>query len=158
MAELPDCGLYRTGISLVGHEESVPKGALVYFHNHSEQGKPLILPPNENQSNRWSFHDRGWLVEDPGFVAKLIPLLPEGLYFLKEQHLHVSREEILPEKTLLQLGYNRKGDTLLFPAKFEPLSITFPTRGYRFESPDVQKFLAPVPFTVPAPAKQRLLH
>jgi hypothetical protein len=158
MAELPDCGLYRTGVSLPGHEEEVPGGILIYFHNHSEQGPPLVLTPHDNTHNRWSFHERGWLVEDPGFISALIPLKGEGYYTVSGHHLHVSKEEIIPERTLVQLGYNRRGDTLLFVAEFKDNAIEFPSQGYRFESTEVQGNLASAVFSVPETEEERTLH
>lgn len=157
-AELPPCGLYRTGVSLPGQEEQVTGGALIYFHNHSDKGPPLVLLPEENTHNRWTFHKRGWFAEDPGFLRALIPLKPQGLYVISGNHLHISREEILPEKTLVQLGYNRRGDTILFPARFEGNGLSFPSQGYRFEVPAVQENLAPVNFNVPKPDPERILH
>lgn len=157
-AELPACGLYRTGTALPGHEEEVPGGTLVYFHNHSDKGPPVVLPPNENVLNRWTFHDRGWLVEDPGFIGALVPLRPQGYYVVSGRHLHLSREEIIAERTLVQLGYNRRGDTILFVARFEDNAIRFPERGFRFEAPAVQEHLEPVNFSVPEAKPDRVLH
>jgi len=156
--QLPACGLYRTGRALPGHEEAVTSGALIYFHNHSEKGPPLVLLPHLNTNNRWTFSERGWLVEDESFTRDLISLLPEGYYVLS-RHLHVSREEALAERSLVQLGYNRRGDSILFVAGFEGGGIQFPSQGYRFESPAVKEYLTVVNFRVPSPtAEQRLLH
>ena len=156
--DLPDCGLYRTGVSLPGHEEDVPGGVLIYFHNHSDKGPPIVLPPAENTNNTWTFAERGWLAEDPGFIAALVPLKPQGYYVVAGHHLHLSKEEIVAERTLVQLGYNRRGDSLLFVARFEANTISFPERGYRFEAPAVQQNLEPVSFSVPAPTSGRVLH
>ena len=49
---LPSCGLYRTTKPLSGHEEQVPAGLLVYFHNHSDSGLPQVLSPDHNVHNR----------------------------------------------------------------------------------------------------------
>ncbi len=155
---LPNCGLYRTGVSLPGHEEQVAEGALIYFHNHSDKGPPLVLAPATCTGNKWTFNERGWLVEDSGFVRALVPLKPEGFYVVSGRHLHVSREEILPERTLIQLGYNRRADTILFAARFAGNTITFPERGYRFESVDVQEHLAPANFKIPESKPDRVLH
>jgi len=157
-AELPPCGLYRTGAALPGHEEKLAAGALIYFHNHSEQGKPLVLAPASNTHNKWTFQERGWLCDDPGFLRSLIPLKAEGFYIVSGRHLHISREEILPEKTLVQLGYNRRGDTILFAGRFEGNSIAFPETGYRFEAVEVQQNLEPANFRVPEAQSDRILH
>jgi hypothetical protein len=145
---LPDCGLYRTGVSLVSHEEQVTAGCLVSFHNHSDRGIPMVQTPHNNENNRWTFHDHGFGVEDPGFLRALIPLKPEGLYVVTENHLHISEEEIISERTLVQLGYNRSADSILFVAKQKGNTIVFPTKGFRFESPDFQTTLQPVAFSV----------
>lgn len=155
---LPPCGVYRTSGPLPGREDEVDVGVLIYFHNHSEQGPPLVLLPRKNHNNRWTFGERGWLAEDPDWVANLVPLKAQGFYVVGKEHLHLSREEIIPEGTLVQLGYNRKGDTILFPARFEGNSIHFPERGYRFESPDVQQHLRPAGFEPPTRRPDRVLH
>jgi len=155
--KLPECGLYRTGTALPGNEEQVPAGCLVRFHNHSDQGPPLVLTPHANEDNRWQFHDRGWSVEDAAFLDALIALKPEGIY-VNAEHLHVTKEEIIPTRTLVQLGYNRDGDSILFVARFEGNTISFPSQGYSFASPDIQRALEPAGFNVPRPREPDGLH
>jgi hypothetical protein len=103
---------------------------LVYFHNHSQQGPPLLLLPASNTHNRWSFHEKGYLIRDPSYVSSLTPLLDEGLYILTEP-IYLSRDEFIPEDTLVQLGYNRPGEPILFLAKFSENAITFPNSGLK---------------------------
>jgi hypothetical protein len=158
--DAPACGLYRTGLALTGNEEQVPSGILVYFHDHSGEdgaGPPMVVTPHDNEHNRWRFHERGWIVEDEAFVAALVPLAPEGLY-VNTQHLHITREEIIPERMLVQLGYNRRGDTVLFVGRLEGNAIVFPERGYAFESPEVQKLLEPAGFDVARPRPAGEVH
>ena len=62
---VPDCGLYRAGVSLVNNEEKVPAGSLVSFHNHSDRGIPMVQTPHNNENNLWTFHSHGFGVEDP---------------------------------------------------------------------------------------------
>ena len=150
--QLPDCGLYRTGIALPSRSEDVPAGSLVYFHNHSDQGSPMVVTPHDNENNCWRFHERGWSVEDSDFIEKMVPLKPEGLY-LNTRHLHITREEVIPERTLIQLGYNRKADTILFVGRFEGNAIVFPHQGYAFESAQIQETLEPASFHVPRKPK-----
>ena len=154
---LPSCGLYRTGVPLAGNEEQVASGILVYFHNHSDQGPAMVLTPHDNEHNRWRFHDRGWAVEAPDFVAAMVPLKPEGLY-VNTEHIHISREEIIPERMLVQLGYNRRGDSLLFVGRFEANTIAFPSQGYAFTTLDVQTLLEPAGFGVPRPRAPEDIH
>ena len=153
---LPKCGLYRTGLALAGQEEQVGAGRLVYFHNHSEQGPPLVLLPRANTNNKWDFGSRGVLVNDSEFIEQLVPLMAEGYYTLSE-HLHVSKEEVLPTKTLVQLGYNPKGEPIVFVGRFEHNSIHFPEKGFRFGD-RVFDHLEPAGFRSPRPSADRILH
>lgn len=148
MADLPPCGLYKTGVPLPGDEAHLPAGKLVYFHSHSDQGPPVVCCPENNQHNRWRFQQQGHVVDDPVFLAALEPLLPEGLYAIKA-HVHISKEELLPERTLVQLGYDRDATPILFPGRFSENSIVFPPTGLGFASGDVFANLEPVNFLVP---------
>ena len=128
--ELPPCGLYRTTQPLPGKEEWVRENLLVYFHNHSQQGPPLLLLPATNQNNRWSFHDKGYLIRDLDYVDTLVPLIDEGMFTLLEP-IYLSRDEFIPERTLVQLGYNRSADPILFLAKFIDNTVSFPDSGLK---------------------------
>lgn len=128
--KLPACGLYKTTEPLPGKEQWVRENLLVYFHNHSQQGPPLLLLPASNNQNRWSFHEKGYLIRDPHYIAALTPLKPEGLYVLS-QPIYLSRDEFIPEQTLVQLGYTRSADPILFLAKFSDNTITFPSSGLK---------------------------
>lgn len=144
---LPPCGLYRTTQPLPGKEQWVRAGMLVYFHNHSQQGPPLLLLPAENRANRWVFHEKGYLIREPGFAETLEPLEDEGLYVLGEP-IYLSRDEFIPDNTLVQLGYNRSADPILFLGQFEDNTIFFPDSGLKctheiFELLDEVKFRVP---------------
>ncbi len=129
-ASLPPCGLYKTTQALPGKEQWVRENLLVYFHNHSQQGPPLLLLPASNAHNRWSFHEKGYLIREPSFVSTLTPLKPEGLYVLREP-IYLSRDEFIPEQTLMQLGYTRSADPILFLAEFTDNTIGFPSNGLK---------------------------
>jgi hypothetical protein len=117
----------------------------------------MVLTPHDNENNRWRFHERGWSVEEPDFIAAMVALKPEGLY-VNSEHIHISREEIIPERMLIQLGYNRSGDSILFVGRFEANTITFPSQGYAFTTPDIQSSLEPVGFNVPRPKPPGDVH
>ena len=151
------CGLYRTTAPLPGREDKLGAGQLVFYHNHSEQGSPLVLTPHASTDNRWEFHTKGWLVDDPGWPATLEPLQPEGYYVLT-QHVHLARhEEVLPERTLVQLSYDRGGRVILFPARLEGRTIRFPERGFGFGD-DVFERLEPAGFLVATAKVGPTLH
>ncbi len=106
------CGLYRTTAPLPGRGDKVPEGRLVYYHDHSQEGEPLILLPEANKDNRWSFQQRGYLVKDREYPATLEPLLAEGFYILRSTLRQGS--SAIPARSLVQLGYNRNAVPILF--------------------------------------------
>lgn len=146
-SDLPPCGLYKTTEPLPNKEQWVREGLLVYFHNHSEQGPPLLLLPSSNEHNRWSFHDKGYLVRDPEYVETLVSVEDEGFYMLTEP-LYISDEEFIPERTLVELGYNRSAEPILFMGKFEDNAITFPSNGLKCTL-EIFEMLEPTEFRVP---------
>ena len=158
--KLPPCGLYRTTAPMPGRSEQVPAGRLVYMHNHSQQGPPLVLLPARNVHNRWIFHDRGYLVRDLAYLDTLRSLPAEGFYVLVE-HLHVTGA-VLPERSLVQLGYDLAGRPILFPARRVENTIVFPDRGFRFDHDALLARIEPAGFVVGeepvAPGGERLLH
>ncbi|AWV90238.1 hypothetical protein [Bradymonas sediminis] len=144
---LPPCGLFRTTEPLEGKEQWVRAGMLVYFHNHSQQGPPLVLLPSENHNNRWIFHEKGYLIRDLAYSDTLEALKPEGFYVLEEP-IYLSREEFIPEQTLVQLGYNRSADPILFLGQYEDNAIYFPDSGLKC-TVEVFDLLREVEFRLP---------
>lgn len=126
---LPPCGLYRTTLPLAGKEESVPAGRMVYFHNHSDQEKPMVLLPKEVKDNTWTFQDRGYLVEAESWCNTLVKLPRQGFYVVREEITTASGGR-MGAGMLVQLGYNASGAAILFPGTYEPGNrIQFPDRG-----------------------------
>jgi len=131
---MPACGLYRTGEALAGREGAIGVGQLVYFHNHSKQGPPLVLGVVANSHNRWSFAERGYLVQGDGaeaFLAALVALPREGFYAVTAP-IAVSEDRILAPRSLVQVGYNRSGEPILFAARHQGNGFSFSDRGFRF--------------------------
>ena len=152
------CGIYRTTIPLFDdkNKEQVGSNKVVFFHNHSEQGAPILLLPRENRHNRWSFHERGFLILDVAYLESLQKLPIEGLYILK-QHIHVGTAQVLRERSLVQVGYNSKGEGILFLAEFIENTIQFPTTGYKIKD-SLFSILENVHFFVPAPHSLDEMH
>ena len=112
---LPDCGLYKTTKALPGHEERVPAGTLVYFHNHSDSGLPQVLAPDHNVHNRWHFH--GPPIEFRGLTwADSLQKVPDEGFFTLRKELTFDGGK-WPKGALVQLGYTKQGDAILFIAR-----------------------------------------
>lgn len=112
---LPECGLYRTTKPLPEHETEIPAGVLVYFHNHSDSGLPVVVTPDHNICNRWHFHGAGIPFRGLSWADSLTKLPPEGFYTLRRAHTFDGGE--WPKASLVQLGYTKSGDPILFIAQ-----------------------------------------
>src|SRR5260370_10952235 len=112
---LPDCGLYRTTKPLPEHGDEIPAGVLVYFHNHSDSGLPVIIAPDHNVYNRWHFHGAGTPFRGLSWADSLVKLPTAGFYMLRKALSFDGGE--WPKATLVQLGYTRSGDPILFIAQ-----------------------------------------
>jgi len=111
-SSLPACGLYRTTKPLAGHEEQFPSGLLVYFHNHSDSGLPQVLAPDHNVHNRWHFHGPGVEFRGLSWAETLVKVPVEGFYTLRRELAFEGGS--WPKGALVQLGYTRNGDPILF--------------------------------------------
>jgi hypothetical protein len=112
---LPPCGLYRTSKPLPDHEDVIPSGILVYFHNHSDSGLPVVITPEHNVLNRWHFHGAGIPFRGLSWADSLVKLPAEGFYSLRKQLDFEGGS--WPKAALVQLGYTNKGEPILFIAQ-----------------------------------------
>ncbi len=129
--KLPDCGLYRTTKALPGHEEKIPAGMLVYFHNHSDSGLPQVLAPDHNVHNRWHFHGPGILVRGLSWIDTLVRMPSEGFYTLRRELTFEGGR--WAKGAIVQLGYTNKAEPILFIAqvrrKLQENDLFFSHRG-----------------------------
>jgi hypothetical protein len=112
---LPDCGLYVTTRPLPGHEEKIPAGTLVSFHNHSDSGLPTVTVPDHNVHNRWHFHGAPIAFRGLSWAETLHRLTPEGFYTLRKELTFDGGK--WPKGALVQLGYTQQGNPILFIAR-----------------------------------------
>lgn len=112
---LPDCGLYRTTKPLPDHEAAFPAGQLVYFHNHSDSGLPVVIAAEHNVHNRWHFHGTGTPFRGLSWAESLVKLPAEGFYMLRKAMSFEGGE--WPKAALVQLGYTRAAEPILFIAQ-----------------------------------------
>ncbi|WP_394832111.1 hypothetical protein LVJ94_36900 [Pendulispora rubella] len=142
---LPNCGLYRTTKPLPEHESEIPAGVLVYFHNHSDSGLPVVIAPDHNIMNRWHFHGAGIPFRGLSWAESLARMPNEGFYFLRKDLTFDGGS--WPKGTLVQLGYTRNGDPILFIAQqranLEENDLFFSDRGVGIR-PEVLANLEPL--------------
>jgi hypothetical protein len=128
---LPECGLCRTTKPLPEHETDIPAGILVYFHNHSDSGLPVVVVPEHNIMNRWHFHGEGVVFRGLSWADSLVKLPAEGLYMMRKALAFEGGE--WPKASLVQLGYTRTADPILFigqvRAQLEENDVYFSDRG-----------------------------
>jgi hypothetical protein len=124
------CGLYRTTQPL---GTKLPAGALVYYHNHGKPG-PGIYPVERWSHNKAVFVTNGILVHDHRYPETLEALAPEGFYRVTREFTCCSQActTFAPE-TLVQLGYNGRGEAILFSPSWSTAGVHLPERGTRVE-------------------------
>ncbi len=117
--QVRDCGLYRATKALPGHEDAVPAGSLVYFHNHSTNNGPLpsVIPPDHNVMNRWHFHAETAIdnLRSPSWVESLEKVPEQGFFTLRRELTFDGGS--WPKGAIVQLGYTKSADPILFIAR-----------------------------------------
>lgn len=148
---MPRCGLYRTTRPFA---DDVPAGILVNFHNHSDTNEPVLHLPVFSSFNRWQWDKKGRPVRERSYLETLHALPPEGYYMLRED---VRFEDAKwPERSLVQLGYDRSGTPILFLAQrrfhLAENTLFFADRGVPWQRTEFEKALdAVVVFEEPDP-------
>lgn len=121
MASTKECGLYRTTKALPGHEEKVPAGMLVYFHNHPGE-LPEVIPADHNVHNRWHFHPPGIQIRGTSWIDSLERMPDQGFYVLSRDVPAENGDGKMTKGTLVQLGYQNTAKAILFMAR-EPTPL-----------------------------------
>ncbi len=93
----------------------IPAGILVYFHNHSDSGLPVVIPPEHNVLNRWHFHGAGIPFRGLSWADSLTKLPNEGFYMLRKGLEFEGGS--WPKGALVQLGDTKNADPSLFSAQ-----------------------------------------
>jgi hypothetical protein len=114
-------GIYRTTQPLPGFEGSFPAGKLVLIRTDAEYGPASVLLGQGATYNNWSFTIPGVKLSDghDAWGASLVKLPNEGFYALKKERVFGPDNKWF-EGAIVQLGYNRSGEGLLFIAKRRP--------------------------------------
>ncbi len=130
------CGLYRTTKPI---DDKIPADILVYYHNHGNPG-PGVYPVEKWRNNKAVFAKGGVLIPADGYEHSLLPLKPEAFYRVVEPFYCCENHCRLFEKnTLVQLGYNGRGDALLFVPEWSYNGIHLPEKGTKVEDAKLAK-------------------
>lgn len=140
----PPCGLCFTSQEIQVGDTQIEKNQLLYFHNHSDQGVPVLIFPTQNTGNKWAFDHPVSLQDVPTVMKSLVRLKPEGLYRLTE-HVHLNDKETINKNALVQLGYTARGEPILFYPEEVAWgnALSFPMKGQRI-SGAIYKLLEPL--------------
>jgi len=153
------CGLYRTTLAMPDHEDCVGADLLVMLHDHRPEELPAVCLPAETVENRWLFAEEDHAADDALFLEHLEPLPDEGLYVLQDEiPLSDDPDHVLAAGSLVMVGYDRQGNCILYPARYEGLKIEFPDRGYRFDTGEIFASLEIVNFDIPLAPEDRSIH
>jgi hypothetical protein len=115
--ELPEPGLYRTTEPCPGHEDTFPADVLVYVGPSTNGGGTFIVRPGANRRNRWFWGEPTTTLRSPSWGKSLRKLPAEGFYTLPETVDLESGGRWL-KNAIVQLGYNEKGQAILFVAEW----------------------------------------
>jgi len=113
---LPDPGLYRTTKPYPGHEGEIPENVLVYVGQNQTTGATFVVRPGNNRNNRWYWGEPTIPLRSTIWAQTLVPLAPEGFYILP-QNIETSDGGRWVKGAIVQLGYNREGQGILFVAE-----------------------------------------
>ncbi len=116
MINLPDPGLYRTTKPYPGHEEEIPEGALVYVGKNADSGMTFVVRPGSNRRNRWYWGEPTVPLRSTVWAQTLMSLPSEGFYTLP-QDIEVGDGGRWVKNAIVQLGYNREGQGIIFVAE-----------------------------------------
>ena len=127
---LPPCGIYKTSAPI----GSVAAGHLVYFHNHGDPGPGIYLPETW-EMNRAVFRESGYTLPDEGSAQSLEPLAAEGLYRVVSEFTCCEKRCVtFPQELLVQLGYNRHAEPILFRPVWAQAGLMFPEQGQMIDA------------------------
>ena len=135
-------GIYRTTKYLPGFEAQVAPDTMVLIRTDGEFAPASVLLPVANQNNQWRFQMPGIKIPAASLNwADTLRKLPhEGFYRMKREFTFGDQGRWL-ENAIVQLGYNRQGDPILFIAqRRNPLvsnDLWFSDKGVKIELDEV---------------------
>jgi len=138
MEGLPECGLYRTTVASI---DGILADRLVYFHNHGSPG-PGVYYPDDWVDNRAVFSGKGYQIPSPDFARTLRPLPAEGFYYVANPFFCCAKEcREFRAGELVQLGYNRFGQPILFMPGYRASRFELPKKGVTVDAHTLDKLV-----------------
>ncbi len=131
-------GIYKTTKFLTGNESEIGPGELVLIRTDGDFAPASVLKPVSNNNNQWQFQMPGIKIPSNSlnWGDTLVKLPHEGFYRLLEEMSFDGGGRWLVN-AIVQLGYTRKGDPILFIAqRRSPLSsndLFFSDKGVKTE-------------------------
>jgi hypothetical protein len=131
----------------------------VYFHNHGDPGPGIYLPSGWRM-NRASWHAGGIPIPDEAWAQTLEPLPAEGFYRVLETFLCCEKRcQTFQAEELVQLGYNGRGEAILFVPQLMATGISLPESGTGVDRARLAKLATvKVAESRAAPPRDPLLH
>jgi len=142
-------GLYKTNEYLPGHEAQVGPEQLVLIRTDAEFAPASVLLPVNNLNNQWRFQMPGIKVPptSQSWGQSLTKLKHEGFFRLTRQFAFGDKGRWI-ENAIVQLGYTRKGEPILFIAqRRNPLTsneLWFSDKGVKVEPSELEELLSPL--------------
>jgi hypothetical protein len=99
-----------------GHEDAFPAAALVYVGQVKNSNNKFVVRPGQNRSNRWFWGEPTTPLRSPTWARTLKSLPSEGFYTLPDT-LELDGGGRWLKNAIVQLGYNEKGEGILFVAE-----------------------------------------
>jgi hypothetical protein len=113
----------------------------VYFHNHGDPGPGIYLPETW-RSNRAVFRKGGVTLPDERSAQTLEPLAAEGLYRVAREFTCCEKRCVtFSPELLVQLGYNRHAECILFRPVWGESGLLFPEQGQMIEADRIERLI-----------------
>jgi hypothetical protein len=151
-----DEGLYVTTQPLPGAEQVVGAGQLVWLATPAP-GRQVLRLPARQERNRWTFHERGYVIRSHDYMKTLKHRPMEGFY-INTMPFPVTAEWAIPEGCLVALSYSQRGEPILYVARLNAPHIHVPSVGYRFPEGVLAHLKAAGFAFAPPPMDARPLH
>lgn len=149
MAFVYEPGIYKTSEYLPGHEAQVGPDQLILIRTDGEFAPASVLLPIRNEHNHWRFQMPGIKIPPTAqsWAKSLVKLKHEGFFRLTREFTFGESGRWI-ENAIVQLGYTRKGEPILFIAqRRNPLTnneLWFSDKGVKVDPAELDALITPL--------------